>query len=49
MDNTRNIIYRRKISFINYFCHTGGIKLFARPVHIVKQHTKHDRSLARYV
>jgi len=49
MDNIKNIIYRRKISFINYFCYAGGIKFFARPVRAVKQHTKHDRSLARYV
>jgi len=25
MDNTRNIIYCRKISFINYFCHAVGL------------------------
>jgi len=49
MDNTRNIIYRGKISFINYFCYAGGTKLFARPVRVVKQQTKHDRSLARYI
>jgi len=44
MDNTKNIVYCRKISFINYFCHADETKLFAKPVRAMKQHTKHDRS-----
>jgi len=44
MDNTRNIIYCRKISFINYFCHADGTKLFVRPVRAVEQRNTIVRS-----